>query len=217
MVGSLTSVAVSFPCGFWFCCLRASRRGYLHPRWWRVISKNFLIGEWHQWFHWLLVFLYTYCQLVGLAGPGWLGFFSPLLQGLGLSWGLLLLPHSIVLASKVPITKGKEGIPLNRVGCGWWGIVIFFFPSETLCFRQLKGSPYFFGKVNEVSWSRELLKFWPPGWSLYPMGAPSNPFLGVIKGWLGHQRLIWFVPTTARQPYPRKEFPYMWVQYWQIS
>ena len=53
-MGSPTPAGASVPhdfLSFLFFHLRASGRGYHHSRWWRILSKNFLIHECGQWLH----------------------------------------------------------------------------------------------------------------------------------------------------------------------
>ena len=75
---------------------------------------------------------------VGKVHPGqWLGFFCSMLEGFGISQGLLRLHHLIVLTAKSHVLDWQELIPVQRLGCWQHRVIILYFGGMAFCFWYL--------------------------------------------------------------------------------
>ena len=140
----------------------------------------------------------------------WVGcaFYAQNCRTFGESQGLLWLPEPAVLAHEVAFSLWQKGIPFYTVGCRRWGVVTLPFPHE-LCLRELEGSPCQLGKIDWIPRGGNLHQIQPPSWGLHLVGTPPHQLLGVIKGWLGHCRLVGFFPSTTRCLCLQQEFTHM--------
>ena len=84
-----------------------------------------------------------------------LGFFHPMLEGLGLSQGLLWLHQPIVLAAKPHVLQWEELIPVQDQ---WHRVIILDFGGTASCLSYLERHPHPSDKFSDVALAGNLLE-----------------------------------------------------------
>ena len=121
-----------------------------HPVRMLEVLQDFFVCECHHRLHLMLKLQHTFHQLVRFAWGWWLFFFHPMLEGFGISQGLLRLLQLIVLIAKSHVLEWQEPILVQGLGWWWWRVIILYFRGVASHLWYLKRHPHTSGEFPDV-------------------------------------------------------------------
>ena len=118
-----------------------------------------------------------FCHLVRLTWGWRLGFFCPILEGIGVSQGLLRLPQLIVQTAKSHVLEQQEQIPVQGLGCWQCRVIILYLGGMVSCFCYLKRCLHPWGEFLDVILAGNFLELLPPCWHFHMLCTPVDPLV----------------------------------------